>query len=221
MKQILLGTFILFFCTLSYGQNRFAIELSSFGNNLNIERDLIGSDNAIGFGGKLVIEKPLNNQKEEYKAAFFSTGVEISNFKSSLIYDASLLGADTLNSNVKIDAKSLMITIPLTLKLRTNQFDLFTPYAQLGLEPTFLLNSDLDGLQDFPEDKFEIQKIPINIPLLISVGTELSLTEQNSAYAGLFYRIGLTNILLDKFNGEGDSQAIRLNNVGLRVGYLF
>lgn len=221
MKQILTVSFIVLFSAITFGQNRFAIELSSFGNNLNIERDLISKENALGFGGKLVVEKPLNSEKEEYKAAFFSTGIEFANFRSTLIYDKSLIASDSLTSNVKIDAKSLMITIPITLKLRTNQFDLFTPFAQLGVEPTFLLNTNLDGLQAFSEDVFDIKKIPLNLPLLISAGTELSLTEQNSAYASLFYRIGMVNILQDKFNDDGDSQAIRLNNFGVRVGYLF
>jgi len=221
MKQILIVSFVIFFGTLTFGQNRFAIELSSFSNNLNIERDLISKENALGFGGKLVIEKPLNSEKEEYKAAFLSTGIEFANFRSKLIYDQSIINSDTINSDLEIDAKSLMITIPVTLKLRTNQFGLFTPFAQLGIEPTIFLNTDLDGLQVLPEETFDIQKIPLNIPLLISAGAEVSLTEQNSAYASLFYRIGLTNILQDKFDDEGDSQAIRLNNLGVRVGYLF
>jgi len=226
MKQIITLTLALTFVLTAFSQNRFALELSLFNNSLQVENELIEPGNALGVGGKIVVEKPLNNQDGEYKAAFFSTGLEFATFKSSLGYPGSLLDIDSTNSNLTVDASALFITVPITLKLRTTQYNLFTPYAQLGFEPSIILNSDLDGLQNVSEEDFDITKIPLQLPILISIGTELHLTKENAAYAGLFYKIGFTNLFADKYlkeggSLEGDKQTIRLNNFGLRVGYMF
>ena len=219
MKKILLLAAVITTSVFAFTQEdtspkvRFGLEFTPINiNNLVATLDALNADAAAGVAGKLVIERPFSD------AAYLSTGIEVATFKADLSYPAGV--ADTSVTN--IEAKTTLINIPISLKLRTSQFGLFTPFGQIGFEPGFGINNDFQNTVD---DKIEASFIT-NFPISLALGTEFHISDRNAAYASFFYKNGFTNFINDKYTQtdgsfEGDGEKISLNNLGLRIGFLF
>lgn len=113
---------------------------------------------------------------------------------------------DTLVGDVKLT----YVNIPLTLKLKTNQFGKFTPYGQVGFTPGIAVQRKVDDID--AKDGYGL----FNLSLTVNAGTEFEIADKTSAFAAFH----IDNGLLDIGKDNGDAK-IRKSFAGLRVGILF
>jgi len=200
---------------------RFGLEVSPvYVNTLVPTLDGLNTSGSSGIGFKLVIDKSFT------ESASFSTGIEFATFSGELSYPTTTFTDSTGTTfGGKLEAKGKYINIPLSLKLKTDAFGGFTPFAMLGVEPGISFGEDLTR-PSIPESSAVFELRALNFPLSVAAGTEYAFSASNSVYASLFYRYGFTNAIQDKYvvkdaELKGDSEKIGLNNFGLRIGILF
>lgn len=206
---------------ISADELRFGLEFSPvYVNTLVGTLDGLNTEGSSGVGFKLVIDKSFT------ESASFSTGIEFATFSGEVSYPTTVFTDSTGASfGGKLSAKAKYINIPLALKLRTDAFGAFTPFAMLGVEPGISFGEDLSRAS-IPDSAAEFELRALNFPLSVAAGTEYSFSASNAAYASIFYRYGFTNNIQDKYvadggNLKGDSEKISMNNFGLRIGILF
>jgi len=128
--------------------------------------------------------------------------------------------------NRKYNIKSL--EIPLVLKIKTNEFGKFRYFGKIGLGTSFRLSAK--GKDEYTSGSVtmkETNNIDSDVRLLresliVGAGAEYSLTEDMSAFVGITFDNGFTNILKGKntVNTSVDQYAIT-NYFELNVGILF
>jgi len=219
MRKIILIVIVCLVGQTVFGQIRFGLEVTPFNiNSLNPQLSGIEAKNGTTLGAKLVVDNPIS------ESAYISTGIELMSFKSELTYASSLTDSTTVGN---LELKSSYIVIPITLKLKMTQYGLFTPFAQVGFEPGFSFGENITAAGFLEGDNApEFGVRAINIPFSLAAGTEYQLSDRNAVYASVFYKLGLTNNIKDKYvleNGkyEGDGERISMSNFGLRIGILF
>ena len=132
---------------------------------------------------------------------------------------------DTLNAN--IDLKLQYLEIPLSLKLKTNEFGYFTYFGQIGFTPMFRTRSKYNAsVNDVSIAENESGKDLtnfFNVSLLVSGGIEYSLAEDTRLFGALFFHNGFVNIVEDRAElvGDGTFGRVNLSSFGLRVGLFF
>jgi len=227
MKKIFSMMMALLFFGATQAQNKISADELRFGlefspvyvNSLVATLDGLNTSGSSGVGFKLVIDKAFAD------AASFSTGIEFATFSGELSYPSTAF-TDSTGTAVggKLTAKARYINIPLSLKLKTDAFGAFTPFAMLGVEPGISFGEDLSR-EGIDESTAEFELRALNLPLSVAAGTEFAISASNAAYASLFYRYGFTNNIQDKYliDGkiDGDGERISMNNFGLRIGILF
>lgn len=102
------------------------------------------------------------------------------------------------------------VNIPLTLKLKTNQFGKFTPYGQVGFTPGVAVQRKVNDID--AKDEIGI----FNLSLTANAGTEFEIADKTSAFVAFH----IDNGLLDIGKDNGDAK-VRKSFAGLRVGILF
>lgn len=114
--------------------------------------------------------------------------------------------AGTITSNTKLT----YVNIPLTLKLKTNQFGKFTPYGQIGFTPGIAVQRKVNDIEAKDTIKF------YNVSLTANAGTEFEISGGTSAFAAFH----IDNGLLDVGKDNGDAK-VRKSFAGLRLGIFF
>lgn len=124
---------------------------------------------------------------------------------------------DTVPINVERCVKMRYVQIPLTLKLKTNEFGKFTPFGLVGVSPSFAVSRRWDGkvgATEVENEKANDFTNPFNFSLTAGVGTEYAVAESTRLFAGLVYNHGFMNILDDiepvKDRASSSSFSIRL-----------
>ncbi|QQS30063.1 MAG: PorT family protein [Sphingobacteriales bacterium] len=119
-------------------------------------------------------------------------------------------GANTQTILGEVNTNLVYVNIPLTLKLKTNQFGKFTPYGQVGFTPGVAVQRKVDNIK--ANDEFSI----FNVSLTVNAGTEFEISEGTSFFAAFHIDNGLMNVAKD----SGDV-TLRKSFAGLRAGVLF
>lgn len=135
---------------------------------------------------------------------------------------------DTFANGVTLQYKLEYIEIPLSLKLRTNEFGQIRYFAEA---PMFVLGlntksrGDVSNNNGFnPED----QNIKENVNFMsiswgIGAGAEYNINDNTTLTAGLYFQKGFIDVTDDEarnFDGEEDSKAT-IGSLSLRIGVLF
>lgn len=157
-----------------------------------------------------------------------STGLTVKYDGGNLVYKDSLNsllfgGTHTTDARFKFQ----YLTLPISLKLKTNQIGYFTYYGEVGLEPGFCVEGRVDAEQDdkviYDGENFlkrhnstVFRSTIFDIGLHGGAGFEYGFSEHTSLLVGVYYNNGFINVVKD-----GDSEKITVNNVVLRVGVLF
>jgi hypothetical protein len=160
---------------------------------------------------------------------FISSGFNLTFNNGKLKYPQTLVYSDIplyVTLHRKYNLKSL--EIPLVLKIKTNEFGKFRYFGKIGLGTSFRLSAK--GKDEYTSGSVtmkETNNIDSNVRLLresliVGAGAEYSLTEDMSAFVGITFDNGFTNILKGKntVNTSVDQYAIT-NYFELNVGILF
>ncbi|MBP1668057.1 MAG: hypothetical protein H6Q21_423 [Bacteroidetes bacterium] len=172
----------------------------------------------LGFNGGLMLE---TNFKENYA---FATGLDLTYMGGNLQYNDGpatfTIDEDmtvTLDSGTTVEYALQYISIPLSLKLKTNPVGYITYFGQLGLTPQFNISakatSDKGNLLDKDNVGEEIGLF--NLSFFIGGGIEYDLGGTTALNIGIFYNNGFIDVLTN------DEYKAALNYVNLRLGVMF
>jgi opacity protein-like surface antigen len=136
------------------------------------------------------------------------------------------------------------IEVPLTLKLKTNEIGYLTYYGQIGITPGVKLKGRVDASSNNQNDDLQNTNVLkdinfVNLALTVGGGIEYSLTKDVSLLAGIYFNNGFINVIpkdggdenvniqnkINKDKAErpktSDGEKISMNNVSLRLGFMF
>ncbi|MDD5570178.1 MAG: porin family protein [Bacteroidales bacterium] len=175
----------------------------------------------------------------------FSTGVEINNnggvlgFPTAPDVDSTYYIPDKDTNKFYLKTRTYRlryITLPILLKLRTNEIGAMTYYGQFGVDAGFKIKAfgddegTVQGTNTITKNEsVDIQK-DINflrLALNIGLGFELNLAGTTSLVVGVNYNNGFTNVLKKDSKNLKDVKGVALqqnaisNFVSLTVGILF
>jgi len=175
----------------------------------------------IGFGWGFMCDITLTDNY------FFATGFDMEWNYGGLEYP-DIYESDTVM--LTRDYKLKYIDIPLSIKMKTNQFNKLAFFGQLGLAPGFRIGATADDSYRFSDNSIEEdtkRDITDDINLfrtsvLIGAGTEFYLDESTCIVASLSFKNGITNVLkgtnaIDKSLNE----KAHYNGLSLNIGVIF
>jgi len=183
---------------------------------LNVQSRTVDNDGMkFGIRGGLIIDKYF---QENYA---ISTGLSLGTQGGSLIYtNASQIKVyneiDTLPPGTTVDYNLNYITVPLSLKLKTNQIGYFSYFAELGFINQFNIKataSSSDGSLDKDEIKKEV--FFYNLAYHFGIGLEYAIGEDTAILFGIDYQNGFIDIT------ENKDAKVHSRILALRVGVIF
>lgn len=176
-----------------------------------VNRDGMG----FSFSGGLTIDKYFQ------KNYALQTGVGIGNQGGKLIYDEESLihvydQVDTLPAGTSVQYKLNYISVPISLKLKTNPIGYFSYYALIGFTNQFRVKakaSSSDGSLNNDVIKKEISAY--NLGYHFGIGVEYGLSEDTALTMSLVFQNGFIDIT--------KNEAVKVNSrvLALRVGVIF
>ncbi len=178
----------------------------------NIEKD----GGRPGINGGLVFEKYFG---VNYALA---TGLTITTLGGNLLYKDSVVvtagqGDDImLTPGTTVAFNLSYLTIPLALKLKTNEIGYFSYFAELGILPRFNVSSKASSIGRKLSKDFIPKEINLlNLCYMFGGGVEYGIGGETSLTAGIFYSNSFTDVL--------SNNHYRANNnaLSLRLGILF
>lgn len=142
----------------------------------------------------------------------FATGIELSQRGGNLRL------SDTLNASYR----SNFIEVPLTLKMRTQEFGRMTYFGRFGSGLSFRTNERSEFTPELPaNEELDNYVSFLNMQLNIGGGLEYNIGGTSRLTAELLYSQALFNSLNTDFPRLDDKYHYRLNNLALRLGILF
>jgi hypothetical protein len=164
---------------------------------------------------------------------FIATGFDMEWNHASLQYPHKVEGIDqegTLHREYKLK----YIDIPVSIKMRTNRFNAFSFFGQLGITAGFKLGAKSEDVFEYTDsDQALIMTAPdeneigdeINVFrsfVLIGAGAEYFIDESTSLVASINFKNGITNIL----DGTNDvdptvNEKANLESLQLTIGIIF
>ncbi len=121
------------------------------------------------------------------------------------------------------------VSLPLTIKMKTNQIGYFKYFGQFGIDPSFMIK----GMADIQTDSSLIssssiqndvniksQMFPLRLGLIVGLGCEYNFVGNTSLVAGLTFNNGFVNILKNSDATKIDEQA-NSHYMALNVGIIF
>jgi len=218
MKKILLFTALIVSLNLAGQDFRIGLNfdpvMSWFSPN---SKTIEGAGAKLGFNGGLMLETTF---RQNY---VFATGIDLTYLGGNLLYDNSTIitvdkDADTtLLANTTVEYTLQYLSIPLSLKLKTNPIGYISYYGQIGLTPQFNISAKAtsDNGNKLDNDNVNKEIGLLNLSFFIGGGIEYDLGGTTALNIGIFYNNGFIDLLADK-----DYKAA-LNYVNLRLGVLF
>ncbi len=108
------------------------------------------------------------------------------------------------------------LTIPMALKLKSNEIGNFTYYAELGFSPQVNIGSRASSTGGaLSKDNVSKEINAFNVSFFFGGGIEHSLGGNTSLLAGIFFNNGFTDIL------TADRHKAGLNYLNIRLGVMF
>jgi hypothetical protein len=183
---------------------------------LNLDsRNVINDGVAMGVNGGLVIDSYFQ------KNYALETGILIGTQAGSAKYGQETIitafgEKDTLPPGTIIDYRMNYLTIPLGLKLKTNQIGYFSYYAQLGFTSQFRLKAHAtssDGTLEKSDIADEI--FFFNLAYHFGAGVEYAISEDTAIALGIVYHNGFIDLT------ENENAKVYSRVVSLRLGVIF
>ena len=217
MQKYILSLIILLFASQLFGQGlSFSVVMDPqitwmSSDSKKIERD----GTKFGFGGGLVLDTYF---KENYA---FSTGIFLQNMGGDLRFLDSIdfiAGGvqDTLPAGSIVKYRMQYVTIPISLKLKTNEIGYFKFFAHLGANAH--LNVKATGDVDMAGIHGEDIRDEVNffmISYFFGGGLEYSLGGNTALIGGIYWTSGILDVT------KNDAYRAHLSALSLRVGIQF
>jgi hypothetical protein len=108
------------------------------------------------------------------------------------------------------------LTIPMALKLKSNEIGYFTYYAELGFSPQINIGSRATSTGGaLNKDNVSNEISAFNLSYFFGGGIEYNIGGATSLVAGIFFNNGFTDVL------SADAYKSALNFVNIRLGVMF
>jgi len=183
---------------------------------LRTEMDEVQSDGIVfGFNGGLVMDRYFT---ENYA---FSTGITLWQTGGKLLFTEQTNiefrdGTETLEPNTSMTYRLQYLTIPLSLKLTSNQIGYFLFFAQVGL------NNHISVGKRATVESMDLIRVGIpeeiklySMSYFFGGGCEYSLGGNTSLLAGIYFTSGFLDIT------TSEDYRATLNGIALRLGVRF
>ncbi|MBN1415783.1 MAG: PorT family protein [Bacteroidales bacterium] len=216
MKKILLFAAIIVSVNLAGQDFRFGINFDPVVSWISPDSKLIEYDGSkLGFNTGLMLETYFR------KNYAFATGINLTYMGGNLKY------ADTVNietesgpvvvpANVPVGYTIQYISVPLSLKMKSNPIGYISYYGQVGLTPHFNIKSKASG-GDLNKDNVNEEISLFNLSYFIGGGIEYSLGGTTAINLGIFFNNGFIDLLEKK----GTDYRASIYFFNLRLGILF
>ncbi len=152
----------------------------------------------------------------------FATGISITGLSANLLYEDSVYietvedGTKQLLPNSTADYNLQYLTIPVALKLSSNQIGYITYFARIGIDVQINVKATADASdRQLEKDNVNKEIGLLNFSYFIGGGIEYSLGGTTALEAGLFFNNGFMDVLNNK------SYNAAINYLSLRLGIMF
>lgn len=229
MKKLIFTSAIVLFTLISFSQKaRFGIVGSPSVNWMKPDIKGVTSEGLkFGVGYGLNFDLPMGNN------AAFSSGILIDNCGGKLAY-IDTIPFQTLDSIYSIDKSQYIeyklqyLTIPIGLKLKTNEIGYITYFAHVGINAQVNIGSKAKVGNLISNEKINREIGTFNLNYHIGAGIEYSLSGTTALLLGLYYNNGFLDITTipkvdvpDGFSDDRIKDKVVLNSVALKVGIMF
>jgi hypothetical protein len=217
MKRIFTLSLVFLLVISAFGQGtKFGVFIDPQITWLSSDTRFVNNDGIImGINGGLAVDKYFQkNYAIQTGIALGTQGGKLNYTNES--YTTAFGEVDTLPAGTTVDYKLNYITIPLGLKLRSNEIGYFSYFAQVGFTNQFNIKAranSSDGSLDKSNISDEIGLF--NISWHFGGGVEYAISKDTSLSLGLIYHNGFLDILSDD-----DTKAVS-RAVSIRVGVMF
>jgi len=231
-RKILLFTIIVLFGFQTFAQLKpFRFGVKAAPNIAWISADTEGYENdgpVLGFSWGFMADITL---MEHY---FLKTGFNFDYLNGKLIFPVEnivLDNNDTISGSLHRKYNLRYLEIPLTFKMRTNQFGKFVIYGHIGFGAGFKMKAtsqdelyDEDGNSSLMlNDKNDIsdELALVRGSLIVGIGTEFFIDQSTSIILDITFNNGLSDILTGENSKTGEEQKAYLNYFQLNIGVMF
>jgi hypothetical protein len=216
MKRIIPALLLLFWSIISFAQEtKIGVIIEPQYTWLSSDSKNVNKDGSyFGLNGGLVLDRYF---KKNYA---LHTGISIGTQGGGIKYDTpSTFETNdttvTLPAHTTVDYKLQYITIPLGLKLRTNQIGNFTYFALIGFTNQFNIKGKASSSENTLSGDLINKEIAFyNLAYHFGAGAEYSISQDTALSFGLVYNNGFIDIA--KHNGN-----IKTRVLSLSVGIMF
>jgi hypothetical protein len=217
MKKIFLLA-ALFISLATMGQNfRIGINMDPIISWFSPDSKPIDKDGSkLGFNGGLMLETYFQ------KNYAFATGINLAYMGGNLLYDSSIIvkvkdgDPVTLPAGQTVEYTLQYISIPLSLKMKSNQIGYINYYGQLGLVPQINIKAKAKGAGGLLDKDNVPEEIgAFNLSYFIGGGIEYSLGGTTALNIGIFFNNGFIDLL------ENKDYKAAMNFFNLRLGVMF
>jgi hypothetical protein len=150
-----------------------------------------------------------------------NTGLQILNTGGSISYRTNApfeFSGSNLPPSTKIRYRLRYVEVPLTIKLKTDQFHRTRYWGQFGMSTMINIGANGDSSDGtFEKDNIHDEINLFNIAMNVGLGFDFDLGGSNALSAGLIFHNGLTDVTTD--NTFTDKTII--NSLKIRLGLIF
>lgn len=256
-SAIVFGLILLTQFAISQNKFRFGLKLTPSVNWLkpdNVQKFTSGGS-TIGFNWGLTGEYMISDNFSFYSGLELNHEKGKISFKTNTYYNMKenyelTLPEDTSAYSIKLNErayKSTYVTLPIGIKMKTNEIGYMTYFGEFGLNLAFRTGTKITDKAELDDPRATISDAskynnlegvnydkdmqPIRVQLRVGLGGEYRVSGGTSLFVGLHYNLGFTNIVkgdskyLISPNTAGDnkpvSQKFKAHGVQLTVGVLF
>ncbi len=168
----------------------------------------------LGIEGGLVIE---NYFTKNYA---LNTGIRLGTYGAKLVYNDSIVlqtddSEELIRRSTEVNYKLQYITIPVGLKLKTNQIGFLTYYALIGFTPQINISAKADAGHLLDNAGVSKEVGLFNLAYHFGAGIEYGIGGSTSIVAGLVYNNGFIDVLTKQRARE------TLNTLTIQLGVMF
>ena len=172
-------------------------------------------------GFKVGISGGLSIDKYFQKNYAVQTGIAIGTQGGKLVFDeetyvTSYDETDTLPAGTGVNYNLNYITLPIGLKLKSNQIGYFSYYARIGFTNQFNIKAKATSSEGtLDKDNIKDEIFFYNLAYHFGIGVEYNISKDTAIDFGISYHNGFIDVTKD------DDYKIFARNLALRIGVIF